>query len=158
MKHSDKMFMGMTTSPENSENVLGMGAILFGSEFLEQNAVTTGNCNGNCPLVWDQAILGAMRVFNRRNQPVLCSTFVLGGANTPLQLPLPSRSSTQKRFRPWPIPRSSGRAAPQFTVYFLSTVSMQTGTPMAGTPETLVDDFMIGQVGAHYIWHSSGLE
>ncbi len=28
-------------------------------------------------------MLEAMRAFNRRNQPALCSLFVLGGANTP---------------------------------------------------------------------------
>ena len=83
MKHSDKTFMGMTTSGKNAEDVLDMCAILFGEEFLEHNAVVTGNCNGNSPLVWDETMLSAMRAFNRRNQPVLCSPFVLGGANTP---------------------------------------------------------------------------
>ena len=79
MKHSDKTFMGMTTSPKNAEDVMDMCAILFGEEFLETHPVTTGNCNGNSPLVWDETMLGAMRAFCRRNQPVLCSPFVLGG-------------------------------------------------------------------------------
>ena len=87
MKHSDKMFMGMTTSPRNAEDVMEMCALLFGAEFLEHHAVTTGNCNGNSPLVWDETMLGAMRAFCRRNQPVLCSPFVLGGANTPASVP-----------------------------------------------------------------------
>ena len=75
--------MGMTTSGKNAEDVLDMCAILFGAEFMENHAVVTGNCNGNSPLVWDETMLSAMRAFNRRNQPVLCSPFVLGGANTP---------------------------------------------------------------------------
>lgn len=83
MKHSDKMFMGMTTSPKNAEDVLEMCALLFGDAFMEDHPVVTGNCNGNSPLVWDETMLGAMRAFCRRNQPVLCSPFVLGGANTP---------------------------------------------------------------------------
>ena len=83
MKHSDKMFMGMTTSPKNAEDVLDMAEILFGEAFLRDHPVVTGNCNGNSPLVWDETMLGAMRAFCRRNQPVLCSPFVLGGANTP---------------------------------------------------------------------------
>jgi trimethylamine--corrinoid protein Co-methyltransferase len=36
MKHSDKMFMGMTTSPKNAEDVMEMCAILFGEEFMER--------------------------------------------------------------------------------------------------------------------------
>ena len=83
MKHSDKTFMGMTTSGRNAEDVLDMCAILFGAEFIDSHPVATGNCNGNSPLVWDATMLGAMRAFCRRNQPVLCSPFVLGGANTP---------------------------------------------------------------------------
>ena len=83
MLHSDKVFMGMTTSGKNAEDVLDMCAILFGEEFLETHSVVVGNCNGNSPLVWDETMLSAMRAFNRRNQPVLCSPFVLGGANTP---------------------------------------------------------------------------
>ena len=49
MKHSDKTFMGMTTSPKNAEDVLDMCAILFGEDYLEDHPVTTGNCNGNSP-------------------------------------------------------------------------------------------------------------
>ena len=91
MKHSDKTFMGMTTSPRNAEDVLDMCAILFGADFIDTHPVVTGNCNGNSPLVWDETMLGAMRAFCRRNQPVLCSPFVLGGANTPAAL-FPPRS------------------------------------------------------------------
>jgi trimethylamine--corrinoid protein Co-methyltransferase len=65
MKHSDKTFMGMTTSPKNAEDVMEMCAILFGEDFMEENPVTTGNCNGNSPLVWDETMLGAMRAFCR---------------------------------------------------------------------------------------------
>ncbi|MYB33842.1 MAG: trimethylamine methyltransferase, partial [Gammaproteobacteria bacterium] len=83
MKHSDKTFMGMSTSPRNAEDVVEMCAILFGDDYIDTHPVTTGNCNGNSPLVWDEVMLGAMRAFCRRNQPVLCSPFVLGGANTP---------------------------------------------------------------------------
>lgn len=50
---------------------------------MEEIPIVTGNCNGNSPLVWNETMLAAMRSFARRNQPVLCSPFVLGGANTP---------------------------------------------------------------------------
>ena len=73
MKHSDKTFMGMTTSGRNAEDVLEMCALLFGAERMERETVVVGNCNGNSPLVWDETMLSAMRAFCRRNQPVLCS-------------------------------------------------------------------------------------
>ena len=87
MKYSDKTFMGMTTSGKNAEDVMAMCEILFGRETMEETPVTTGNCNGNSPLVWDETMLSAMRAFVKRKQPVLCSPFVLGGANTPPRSP-----------------------------------------------------------------------
>ncbi|MEO1459245.1 MAG: trimethylamine methyltransferase family protein [Pseudomonadota bacterium] len=42
MKHSDKTFMGMTTSGRNAEDVLEMCALLFGADFMEENAVVVG--------------------------------------------------------------------------------------------------------------------
>ena len=69
MKYS-QTFMGMTTSGKNAEDVLDMCAILFGAEFMENHAVVTGNCNS---ARMGRTMLSAMRAFNRRNQPVLCS-------------------------------------------------------------------------------------
>ncbi len=83
MKHSGKTFMGMTTSGKNVEDMLDMCAIPFWAEFMAAQPVVSGNCNGNAPRVWDATMLGAMHAFARRNQPVLCSPFALGGANTP---------------------------------------------------------------------------
>jgi trimethylamine--corrinoid protein Co-methyltransferase len=77
MVHSDKTFMGMSTSESRAEDVMEMVKILFGAEFVDAHPVVTANVNGNSPLVWDETMLGAMRVFTRHNQPVLCSPFVL---------------------------------------------------------------------------------
>ena len=42
MKHSDKTFMGMTTSGKNAEDVMAMCAIPFGEDF-ESHPVVVGN-------------------------------------------------------------------------------------------------------------------
>lgn len=72
MKYSDKTFMGMTTSGKNAEDIMDMCDILFGKGYIDDHPVTTGNINGNSPLVWDATMLGALRAFVKRNQPVLC--------------------------------------------------------------------------------------
>ncbi|MCV6594482.1 MAG: trimethylamine methyltransferase family protein [Silicimonas sp.] len=150
MKHSDKMFMGMTTSPKNAEDVLDMCAILFGEDFLETNPVTTGNCNGNSPLVWDETMLGAMRAFCRRNQPVLCSPFVLGGANTPASVPATVAQLNAEALSALAYTQVIRRGAPAIYGHYLSTVSMKSGAPMAGTPEISLMNFMIGQMARFY--------
>ncbi|UWR09435.1 trimethylamine methyltransferase family protein [Ruegeria sp. B32] len=157
MKYSDKTFMGMTTSPRNAEDVMEMCAILFGEEFMEDHPVTTGNCNGNSPLVWDETMLGAMRAFCRRNQPVLCSPFVLGGANTPASVPATVAQLNAEALSALAYTQVIRRGCPAIYGHYLSTVSMKSGAPMAGTPEISLMNFMIGQMARHYgvPWRSS---
>ncbi len=157
MKHSDKTFMGMTTSPKNAEDVLDMCAILFGDEFLETHPVVTGNCNGNSPLVWDETMLGAMRAFNRRNQPVLCSPFVLGGANTPASVAPTVAQLNAEALSALAYTQVVRKGCPAIYGHYLSTVSMKSGAPMAGTPEISLMNMMIGQMARFYKvpWRSS---
>ena len=159
IRHSDKMFMGMTTSPKNAEDVLDMCAILFGAGFLETHAVVTGNCNGNSPLVWDETMLGAMRAFCRRNQPVLCSPFVLGGANTPASVPAAVAQLNAEALSALAYTQVVRKGCPAIYGHYLSTVSMKSGAPMAGTPEISLMNYMIGQMARHYgvPWRTSSL-
>ncbi len=150
MKHSDKMFMGMTTSPKNAEDVIEMCALLFGDAYLDDHPVTTGNCNGNSPLVWDETMLGAMRAFCRRNQPVLCSPFVLGGANTPASVPATVAQLNAEALSALAYTQVIRRGCPAIYGHYLSTVSMKSGAPMAGTPEISQMNFMIGQMARFY--------
>ncbi len=150
MKHSDKTFMGMTTSGKNAEDVLDMCAILFGEDFMETHPVVTGNCNGNSPLVWDETMLSAMRAFNRRNQPVLCSPFVLGGANTPASTVPAVAQLNAEALSALAYTQVVRKGCPAIYGHYLSTVSMQSGAPMAGTPEISLMNFMIGQMARFY--------
>ena len=150
MKHSDKTFMGMTTSPRNAEDVLDMAAILFGAEFIDAHPVVTGNCNGNSPLVWDETMLGAMRAFCRRNQPVLCSPFVLGGANTPASTAATVAQLNAEALSALAYTQVIRKGCPAIYGHYLSTVSMKSGAPMAGTPEISLMNFMIGQMARYY--------
>jgi trimethylamine--corrinoid protein Co-methyltransferase len=150
MRHSDKTFMGMTTSPKNAEDVMEMCAILFGEEYLETHPVCTGNCNGNSPLVWDETMLGALRAFSKRNQPILCSPFVLGGANTPASVAPTVAQLNAEALSCLAYTQVVRKGAPAIYGHYLSTVSMKSGAPMAGTPEISLMNFMIGQMARFY--------
>ena len=150
MKYSDKTFMGMTTSPKNAEDVMDMCAILFGEDYMENHPVCTGNCNGNSPLVWDETMLGALRAFVRRNQPVLCSPFVLGGANTPAGVAPAVAQLNAEALSALAYTQVIRKGAPAIYGHYLSTVSMKSGAPMAGTPEISLMNFMIGQMARYY--------
>lgn len=150
MKYSDKTFMGMTTSPKNAEDVIEMAAILFGDDYIDTHPVVTGNCNGNSPLVWDETMLGAMRAFCKRNQPVLCSPFVLGGANTPASVPASVAQLNAEALSALAYTQVVRKGCPAIYGHYLSTVSMKSGAPMAGTPEISLMNFMIGQMARFY--------
>lgn len=150
MKYSDKTFMGMTTSGRNAEDVLEMCAILFGEAFMEQHPVVTGNCNGNSPLIWDETMLSAMRAFCQRNQPVLCSPFIMGGANTPASTAAAVAQLNAEALSALAYTQLVRKGCPAIYGHYLSTVSMQSGAPMAGTPEISLMNFMIGQMARYY--------
>ena len=157
MKHSDKTFMGMSTGAENGEDVMAMVKILFGADYVDSHPVVTANINGNSPLVWDETMLGALRAFTRHNQPVLCSPFVLGGANTPASTAPAVAQLNAEALSALAYTQVVRKGAPAIYGHYLSTVSMQSGAPMAGTPEISLMNFMIGQMARHYDvpWRSS---
>ncbi|MEM9270893.1 MAG: trimethylamine methyltransferase family protein, partial [Pseudomonadota bacterium] len=105
---------------------------------------------GNSPLVWDETMLGAMRAFCRRKQPVLCSPFVLGGANTPASVPASVAQLNAEALSALAYTQVIRRGAPAIYGHYLSTVSMRSGAPMAGTPEISLMNFMIGQMARYY--------
>ena len=120
--------------------------------------MVTGNCNGNSPLVWDETMLGAMRAFNRKNQPVLCSPFVLGGANTPASVAPTVAQLNAEALSALAYTQVIRKGCPAIYGHYLATVNMQTGSPMAGTPEISLMNFMIGQMARFYDvpWRTSG--
>ena len=150
MKYSDKTFMGMTTSGKNAEDVMDMCDIMFGKDFVDNHAVTTGNINGNSPLVWDETMLGALRAFVKRKQPVLCSPFVLGGANTPASTVPAVVQLNAEALSALAYTQLLNPGAKAIYGHYLSTVSMRSGAPMAGTPEINLMNFMIGQMARFY--------
>ncbi len=150
MAHSDKTFMGMSTGGPNGEDVMEMVKILFGADFVDSHPVVTANINGNSPLVWDETMLGAMRAFTRHNQPVLCSPFVLGGANTPASVAPAVAQLNAEALSALAYTQVVRKGAPAIYGHYLSTVSMASGAPMAGTPEISLMNFMIGQMARFY--------
>lgn len=157
MKHSDKTFMGMSTTGANAGDVIEMVKILFGKDDLRGSPVVTANCNCNSPLVWDETMLGAMRAYGSHHQPVLCSPFVLGGANTPASAVPSVVQLVAEALAGMSYAQLENPGTPVVFGHYLSTVSMQSGAPMAGTPEISLMNFMVGQM-ARFIgvpWRTS---
>ena len=150
IKLSDKPFMGVQSAPERALDSCKMCEILFGDGYMNDNVVMTSVVNCNSPLVWDASMLGALRHYASYGQAVLITPFIMAGAMAPV--------ATAGAVAQLNAEVTAGLAYSQLVrpgtamVYgsFLSTVSMQSGAPMMGTPETLQMIYCCTQLARRY--------
>ncbi len=158
IKHSDKPFMGMVTARDRAEDTVTMAKILFGDEFVENNTVMTSVANCNSPLVWDQTMLDAVKVYAASNQAVLYTPFVLGGASTPASTVGSLVQINAEALAGVAFSQLVRPGVPAVYGQWLATVSMKSGAPMAGTPEICHMNMLVGQMARYYKlpWRCSG--
>lgn len=150
IKYSDKPFMGAVTSPERAEDCLEMCRILFGGKFVEENTVIMALLSANSPLVWDQSMLGALKVYARNNQALLLSPFIMQGANTAVTTASALAQLNAEAVAGIAFAEIVRPGVPVIYGNSLATVSMQTGAPTYGSPETTMLIFAIGQLARRY--------
>jgi trimethylamine---corrinoid protein Co-methyltransferase len=159
IQHSDKSFMGPVTHPSRAEDALRMAEIVFGEDFVDRNAVMIALINCNSPLVWDASMVGALRVYARKGQPVIVAPFTLAGANTPASGTATVAELAAEALSAIAYAQLERPGSPMIFGSFLASVSMKSGAPMAGTSELGLMNLMIGQLARKYRlpWRSSGM-
>ena len=75
---------------------------------------------------------------------------MLGGANTPASVPATVAQLNAEALSALAYTQVVRKRAPAIYGHYLSTVSMKSGAPMAGTPEISLMNFMIGQMARFY--------
>ncbi len=150
IKHSDKPFMGPVTAPERAADAVRMAEIVFGREFVDQNTVMISLMNCNSPLVWDETMLGALKIYARANQASIVAPFALAGANTPASAMGAVAQINAEALAGIAFSQLCRAGAPVIYGHFLATVSMKSGAPMAGTPEIAFMNLAIGQLARKY--------
>ena len=159
LKYSDKPFMGATTSRERAEDCVTMAKIAMGDDFVESNSVMTSVLNCNSPLLWDQTMLDALRVYAHHNQATIIAPFVLGGASTPASSVGAVAQLNAEALAGVAYGQLVRPGAPMIYGQWIAPVSMKSGAPMAGTPEVCTMNYMVGQMARRYRlpWRSSGM-
>lgn len=158
MTMGDKPFMGIVTAKERAEDVMAMAGIVFGNEFVKDNTVVVSITNCNSPLVWDQTMLDAMRVYAASNQPVICAPFALCGASTTASSIGSVAQVNAEALAGVAYTQLVRKGAPVIYGQFMVTVDMKTGAPMGGTPEAAQMMYVMGQLARKYKlpWRTSG--
>ncbi len=150
IKHSDKPFMGPVTAPSRAADAVDMAKIVFGPETVEAGPVMLSLMNCNSPLVWDETMLGAMKVYARNNQACIVSPFLMAGANAPASAAAAVAQLNAEALAGIAFTQLCRAGAPVIYGLFIATISMKSGAPMAGTPEMGLMNLMIGQLARKY--------
>ena len=136
---SDKPFMGSVTAPDRAQDTIELCKILFGADFVDQNCVVINLINANSPMVWDDTMLGALKVYARNNQATVISPFILAGAMSPVTVAGTLAQLLAEAMSGMALTQLVRPGAPVVFGTFASSISMQSGAPTFGTPEpTLV--------------------
>ena len=135
IKYSDKPFMGSVTAPERAEDTVAMAKIVFGDEFVENNTVLTSLINANSPMVFDDTMLGALKVYARHNQACIVTPFILAGAMSPVTVAGTLTQVLAEVLAGAALTQLIRPGAPVLFGTFASSISMQSGAPTFGTPE-----------------------
>jgi trimethylamine--corrinoid protein Co-methyltransferase len=135
IRYSDKPFMGSVTAPERAADTVELARIVFGEEFVDQNAVVLSLINANSPLVWDATMVGAARVYAAANQATLITPFILAGAMAPVTAAAVCAQTLAEALGGMTLVQLVRPGAPVVLGSFASSMSMQSGAPTFGTPE-----------------------
>lgn len=136
MKYSDKPFMGSVTAGERAEDTVEMCKILFGADFVDKNCVVINLINANSPLVFDGTMLAALKVYARNNQATVISPFILSGAMSPVTIMGTLTQLYAEALAGMALTQLVRPGAPVVFGTFSSTISMQSGAPTFGGPES----------------------
>lgn len=144
---SDKPFMGGVTSPSRAEDSIEMARIVFGADFVEQNAVLQGNINVNSPLVYDDTMSGALRVYAAAGQCVCVSPAIFAGAMGPLSPAAVAAQTLAEGMVGIALAQLVRPGCPVVFGSFHSTMSLKSGALTFGSPEANLATMILSQLG-----------
>ncbi|MDJ0769109.1 MAG: trimethylamine methyltransferase family protein [Ilumatobacter sp.] len=146
IRYNDQAFLGSVTAPERARDSVEMARILFGREFADEHCVIMGNVNVNSPLVWDNAMTGAIRAYAEANQGAVIVPFILGGAMGPVTLAGDIAQAHAETLVGVALAQLVRPGAPVIYGNFLSSMALRSGSPTFGTPEPAVGSLVVGQL------------
>jgi trimethylamine--corrinoid protein Co-methyltransferase len=146
LRFSDKPLMGSVTAAERAEDSVELCRLVFGREFVDQNCVLVNIINTNSPLVFDQTMLAALKVYARANQCAIVTPFILGGAMGPVTLAGAVAQVLAEGMTGIALTQLLRPGAPVVLGTFTSSMSLRSGAPTFGMPEPALGYLAVGQL------------
>ena len=145
-RYSDRAVFGALIGAERAQDSVNMAKIVFGEEFVSQNVCLYAVSNSNAPLVWDSAMTGALKVYARNHQAVAVTPWTLAGAMSPCTAAGTLAQVLAEAQVGLALTQLVRPGAPALFGSFASTMSMQSGAPTFGTPESAHLVLVAGQL------------
>lgn len=144
---SSKPFMGGVTSPERAQDSIDMARLVFGAAFMEDHAVMQGNINVNSPLIYDDTMSGALRVYAAANQCVCVSPSIFAGAMGPLSPAAVAAQTLAESMVGIALAQLVRPGCPVVFGSFHSTMNLKSGALAFGSPEANLVTMALSQLG-----------
>ncbi|MGE0566292.1 MAG: trimethylamine methyltransferase family protein [Pseudolabrys sp.] len=144
---STKPFMGGVTAPERARDSVAMAEIVFGADFMAQYAVMQGNINVNSPLVYDDTMSGALRVYAAAGQGVAVSPAIFGGAMGPVSPAAVAAQTLAEGMVGIALAQLVRPGCPCVFGSFHSTMNLKSGALTFGSPEAGLITMALSQLG-----------
>ena len=144
---STKPFMGGVTSPERAQDNIDMARLVFGEAFMEENAVMQANINVNSPLIYDDTMSGALRVYASANQCVCVSPAIFAGAMGPLSPAAVAAQTLAEGMVGIALTQLVRPGCPAVFGSFHSTMNLRSGALTFGSPEANLASMALSQLG-----------
>ncbi|MEM9783232.1 MAG: trimethylamine methyltransferase family protein [Pseudomonadota bacterium] len=132
---SDKPFMGSVTDPARARDSVRMAELVFGEDFVRDNAVMTSLINVNSPLTFDNVMMGALEVYAQAGQACIVSPFIVGGAMAPVTVAGTLTQILAEVTAGIAYSQLVRPGAPVIFGAFVTSIDMNSGAPTFGTPE-----------------------
>ncbi len=144
---STKPFMGGVTSPSRAQDSIDMARLVFGAHFMEEHAVMQGNINVNSPLIYDDTMSGALRVYAAANQCVCVSPAIFAGAMGPLSPAAVAAQTLAEGMVGIALSQLVRPGCPAVFGSFHSTMNLKSGALTFGSPEANLVTMALSQLG-----------
>jgi len=150
LKYSDKPIIGNVTSRSRAEDTMEMMKIVFGAEFATNHTVTTSLINANSPLVWDETMLDALKVYAMNNQAVMCSPFSMAAASTPASNVGTIGVVLAEALMAMAMAQIIRPNSPMVFGVPAMTVALNSGAPVHGSPDSAMVQFLANAMARFY--------
>lgn len=144
---SSKPFMGSVTAPERARDSIEMARLVFGRDVVERNAVMQANINVNSPLIYDDTMSSALRIYAEANQCVCVSPAIFAGAMGPLSPAAVAAQTLAEAMVGIALAQLVRPGCPVVFGSFHSTMNLRTGALTFGSPEANMTTMALTQLG-----------